>query len=86
MFDIKIKTLLENINLYNLMHENKKRAISLLNSYFKAACEFGIFISEQPTFNIKTFNRDSKDKITLTVNPAFDWTNCDWDKWNVDKI
>lgn len=85
-FEIKTKTLLENINLYNLMHENKKRAVALLNEFFKAAFEFGVFIGEAPVFKTKTLNRDDKTKITLTINPDFDWTNCDWNKWNIKKI
>lgn len=86
IFEVKTKTLLENINLYNLVHENKKRAIALLNSFFKASFEFGVFIGEMPKFDVKTLNRDSKDKISLKINPEFDWIACDWNKWNVEKI
>ena len=86
IFEIKTKTLLENINLYNLVHEHKKRAVALLNSFFKASFEFGVFIGEMPRFDVKTLNRDSKDKISLKINPEFEWTNCDWNKWNVEKI
>ena len=86
IFEIKTKTLLENINLYNLVHEHKKIAVALLNSFFKASFEFGVFIGEMPIFDIKTLNRNSKDKISIEINPKFEWTNCDWNKWNVEKI
>ena len=52
----------------------------------RAAFEFGVFIGEQPVFEAKTLNRDDLSKITLTINPDFDWTKCDWDEWNTKKI
>jgi hypothetical protein len=68
------------------MHENKKRAVSLLNDLFKAAYQFGVFVDKPPVFLGKTLNRDDKSKIILAINSDFDWTKCDWNKWNTKKI
>ena len=84
-FSIKIKTLLQSINLYDMVHEHKKRVVDYLNDFFKAAFEFGVFIGKPPTFEVKTLDRDDLSKITLTINPDFDWTECDWNKWNTKK-
>lgn len=86
VYEIKLKTLLHNINLYNLAHENKKRAVALLNDFIKASFNFGVFVGQPPEFEVKDFDRNSKAKLTITINPDFDWTNCDWDKWNTKKI
>ncbi len=85
-FSMKIKTLLQSINLYDMVHEHRKRVIDYLKYFFKAAFEFGVFIGKPPVFEAKTLNRDDLSKITLTINPDFDWTKCDWDEWNTKKI
>lgn len=84
-FEIKIKTLLQSIKLYDMVHEHKKRVVYYLKDFFRAAFELGVFIGEKPVFEVKTLNRDDLSKITLTINPDFDWTNCDWNKWNTKK-
>ena len=84
-FSIKIKTLLQSIKLYDMVHEHRKRVVDYLKDFFKAAFEFGVFIGKPPVFEAKTLNRDDLSKITLTINPDFDWTKCDWDKWNIKK-
>ena len=68
-----------------MVHEHKKRVVDYLNDFFKAAFEFGVFIGKPPTFEVKTLDRDDLSKITLTINPDFDWTECDWNKWNTKK-
>lgn len=84
-FSIKIKTLLQSIKLYDMVHEHRKRVVDYLKDFFRAAFELGVFIGEQPKFETKTLNRDDLSKITLTINPDFDWTKCDWDEWNTKK-
>lgn len=84
-FEIKKKTLLQSIKLYNMVHEHRKRVVDYLKDFFRAAFELGVFIGEQPKFEAKTLNRDDLSKITLTINPDFDWTECDWNKWNTKK-
>ena len=85
-FSIKIKTLLQSIKLYDMVHEHKKRAVEYLKDFFRAAFELGVFIGEQPVFEVKTLDRDDQSKITLTINPDLDWTKCAWDKWNTRQI
>ena len=68
-----------------MVHEHRKRVVEYLKDFFRAAFEFGVFIGELPVFEAKTLNRDDLSKITLAINPDFDWTNCDWDKWNIKK-
>ena len=84
-FEVQIKTLLNAIKLYNMMHEHKLRAVALLNEFIKASFEFGVFVGDPYVFDATTFDRNSKNKLSFTINPDFDWTNCDWDKWNIKK-
>ena len=65
-----------------MVHEHRKRVVDYLKDFFRAAFEFGVFIREQPVFEAKTLNRDDLSKITLTINPDFDWTKCDKSLYN----
>ena len=85
-FEIQINTLLKNINLYNLMHENKTKAVSLLDAFIKASFDLGIFIGKRLEFNTENINRNDKTQLSFEINPDFDWTVCDWNKWNIGKI